>query len=99
MIDVVQLILFIVIVTLTVLLVVLGVQVFFILRELRKTIQKTNNVLEDTRIITESISKPVSSLSSLSLGIKASSIMSIAKLIKGLLTKDEEGSDKKKSKE
>lgn len=96
MIDTVQLVLFVVIVTLTVLLVVLGIQVFFILKEVRRTIQKTNSVLEDTRIITESISKPVSSLSSLSLGVKASSIVSVAKIVKNLLAKDEESSEKKK---
>ncbi len=96
MIDTVQLVLFVVIVTLTVLLVVLGIQVFFILKEVRRTIQKTNSVLEDTRIITESISKPVSSLSSLSLGVKASSIVSLAKIVKNLLAKDEDSSEKKK---
>src|SRR5450759_4508350 len=45
MIDPAQTALFIVIIVLTVLLVVLGIQVFFILRELRKTITKVNKVL------------------------------------------------------
>ena len=40
MIDPAQAILFLVIIILTILLVVLGIQVFFILRELRKTLEK-----------------------------------------------------------
>ena len=58
MIDPAQTALFIVIIVLTVLLVILGIQVFFILRELRKTITKVNKVLDYTESITESVSKP-----------------------------------------
>lgn len=95
MIDSVQLILFIVIVVLTVLLVVLGFQVYFILKELRRTLQKANKVLDDTGTITEGISKPLSSLSSLSLGgLKAGSLLSVAKVIKGLLAKDDDDKHK-----
>lgn len=96
MIDSVQIVLFLVIIVLTILLVVLGVQVYFILKEVRRTIEKTNKVLDDTGVITESISKPVSSLSTLSMGIKAGSILSVAKIVKNLLSKDDESSDKKK---
>jgi hypothetical protein len=70
MIDPAQTALFIVIIVLTILLVVLGVQVFFILRELRKTIEKVNKVLDDTGVITESVSKPISNLSTLAMGMK-----------------------------
>lgn len=97
MVDTVQLVLFFVIVVLTVLLVVLGIQVFYILKEVRRTIIKTNKVLDDTGTITESISKPVSSLSSLSMGFKASSLLTVAKLVKGLLSKDDD--DRKHSRE
>lgn len=71
MIDPAQTALFLVIVVLALLLVVLGVQVFFILRELRRTITKTNKILDDTGSITESVSTPLSSLSSLAMSIKA----------------------------
>ena len=70
MIDPAQTALFLVIIVLTILLVVLGIQVFFILRELRKTIEKANKVLDDTGVITESVSGPISSLSSLAMGLK-----------------------------
>ncbi|KKP80037.1 MAG: hypothetical protein UR81_C0035G0006 [Candidatus Levybacteria bacterium GW2011_GWB1_35_5] len=79
--DPAQLALFLVILILTVLLVVLGIQVFLILRELRKTIDKVNKVLDDTSIITESVSKPISSLSTLAMGLKTGA--TIAKIFQG----------------
>ncbi len=71
MIDPAQAALFLVIIVLTLLLIVLGIQVFFILRELRKTIDKTNKILDDTGSITESVSGPISSFSSIAMGLKA----------------------------
>ncbi|OGH08478.1 MAG: hypothetical protein A2152_04035 [Candidatus Levybacteria bacterium RBG_16_35_6] len=70
MIDPAQTALFLVIVVLAILLVVLGIQVFFILRELRRTITKTNKILDDTGQITESVSTPLSSLSALAMSLK-----------------------------
>lgn len=81
MIDPAQTALFIVIIVLMVLLVVLGVQVFFILRELRKTIDKANKVLDDTGLITESVSKPIASFSTLAMGLKTGA--TIAKILNG----------------
>lgn len=71
--DPAQIILFIVIGILAIVLLALGVQVFFILRELRQTVSKANKVLDNTGAITESVSRPLSSLSSLAMGIKAGS--------------------------
>lgn len=65
MIDATQLLLAFVIVTLTVMLSVVCVQVFFILREFRQTLSKANKVLDDTGIISESISKPINLLSTI----------------------------------
>jgi hypothetical protein len=79
--DPAQTALFLIIIALTLLLFVLGIQVFFILRELRKTVEKANKVLDDAGVITESISGPVSSLSSLTMGLKTGAI--IAKLFTG----------------
>ena len=80
MVDPAQLALFLVIVILTILLVVLGIQVFFILRELRKTLEKANKVLDDTGNITESVSGPISNISTLVTGLKTGA--SIAKFFK-----------------
>jgi hypothetical protein len=70
MIDPAQTALFLVIIVLAILLLILGFQVFFILRELRRTISKTNKILDDTGVITESVSTPISSLSALAMSIK-----------------------------
>lgn len=79
MIDAVQGVLLFVIVLLTALLVVLGVQVFFILKELRITLDRANKVLENTEVITESVSEPMSFLSGLLTGTK--SLSSLAKIL------------------
>jgi len=85
MVDPVQMVLLIVILALTVLLVILGVQVFFILKELRLTISKTNKVLDNADSITENIDAPLSALSSLALGVKASSLITVVNLVRSLL--------------
>ena len=77
--DPAQTALFLVIIVLTVLLLVLGVQVFFILKELRRTVSKANKVLDDTGAITSSVSGPISTLSSLAMGLKAGGV--IARLL------------------
>lgn len=63
MVDSTQVLLIIVVVILTILLSVVGVQVFFILREVQRSIQKVNKMLDDAGTISESISKPIASLS------------------------------------
>lgn len=97
MIDTVQIILLLVIVALTVLLVLLGVQVFFILKDLRNTISKANKVLDDTGLITQSVSRPLASFSAIATGLKAGSILTIIKFAKNILNKDED-EEKKSSK-
>lgn len=70
MVDATQILLMLIILVLTTMLTVIGIQVFFILREFRSTLQKANKVLDDTGVISESVSKPVSMLSSLAFGVK-----------------------------
>ncbi|MCL5432760.1 MAG: hypothetical protein M1524_01425 [Patescibacteria group bacterium] len=94
MIDAAQPILLLVIIVLAFLLLVLGIQVFFILRELRQTITKANKVLDDTGVITESVSKPISSFSSVVSGIKAGA--SFANFFKSKFYKDESEGKKNK---
>lgn len=98
MIDAVQIVLLIVIILLTVLLVVLGVQVFFILGELRKTVNKANKVLDDAGSIAQSVTGPLSSLSSLTAGLRSGSILAVAKFVKNLLSKDDEEENQKHKK-
>lgn len=75
MINPAQIVLFAVIVILTALLIILGFQVYFILRALRETVNKANKVLDDTGVITESVSTPLSTLSSLVSGIKTGGLI------------------------
>ena len=86
--DPAQILLIVVIVALSIIFVTLGVQVFFILREFQQTIKKANKVLDDTGVITESVSGPISNLSMLSSGIKAGAF--IASLLQGKKKKHRE---------
>lgn len=91
MIDTIQLVLLLVIVILAVFLLVLGVQVFFILKDFRRTIWKFNRVLDNTELITTNISKPISNLSSLASGFRGGgSLLTALKLIRNILGSDEE---------
>lgn len=80
MFDPAQILLLLVVIILTVLLVVLGIQVYLILKDFRKTLEKANKVLDNTGDITESVSAPINSFSSILMGLKAGSF--IANLMK-----------------
>jgi len=80
MVDPVQAVLLIVIVLLAMLLLVLGIQIFFILKELRRTLSRATRVLENTESITESVSEPMSFLSGLLLSAK--SLKTISKILR-----------------
>lgn len=73
MLDTTQLLLAFVILVLTMMLSVIGLQIYFILREFRNTLAKANKVLDDTGIISESVSKPVSMLSGILVGLRGGS--------------------------
>lgn len=74
MIDPVQAVLLFVILLLSILFVILGVQVFLILKDLRVTIKKTNYILDEVHEITENISEPMNFIHSL---LSSSGIVSI----------------------
>lgn len=69
----VETVLLFVIIILTFLLLILGVQIYYILKEFRETVIKANKVLDDTGIITESVSEPVVMFSTFLTGIKTGS--------------------------
>ena len=81
MIDPAQTALVLVIVVLTILLLVLGFQVFLILKEFRKTIFKTNKLLDDANVVSGNFSGSISSLSSITNGVKAG--ISLLNILKG----------------
>ena len=92
--DIAQIALLVVIIVLAILLVALGVQVFFILREFRKTVFKANKVLDNTSVITESVSSPLSSMSSFVSGIKT--VAPLLGFFKKIISKDEDSGKKNK---
>lgn len=57
--DTTQIVLISVIVVLTLFLVVIGFQVFFLIRDFRKTLARTNRLLDDTDQLVTSIKKPI----------------------------------------
>lgn len=73
MVDITQMLLAFVVLIATVILSIIGVQVFFILKEFQNTIHKVNKVLDDTGEISESVSKPISMFSAMLMGIRGSS--------------------------
>lgn len=88
MIDTAQAVLLFVLVILTVLLLILGIQIFFILRSLKETVYKANKLLDDAGIITESVSGPIATLSSVATGVKTGALL--AGLFKKRKKKDKE---------
>lgn len=82
MVDVIQIILLSVIVLLALILIILGIQVFFILKDFRQTVKKINKVLDNIDSISESVSRPVSSFSDFFGG--TSTITTVLKIIQAL---------------
>lgn len=75
MIDVTQFLLIIVIASLTIMVLIIGFQVYKILKELQMTILKVNKILDDTGQMTESVAKPMAAASGFLMGLKSSSII------------------------
>lgn len=88
MIDAVQAVLLFVIVLLTIILIVLGIQVFFILKDFRKTVAKANRILDTTEEITENISQPLSFLSNFLISTR--SLSTLSKVLKTKKNREED---------
>lgn len=65
-----QILLAVVVTILTGLLVFVGTQVFFILREMQKTLQKLNKILDDAGIVADTVVKPIIGVANFVEGIK-----------------------------
>ncbi len=82
-----QVLLFIVITVLTTVVSLCGIQVFYILKELRQSVRKTNKILDDAGLISESVAKPISGISGFLTGLKSGA--EIIRLLKGKKEKTE----------
>lgn len=69
--DPTQILLATTVTVLTVLLVVLGVQVFFILKEAKRTLDKINKILDDANLISGSVARPIVGFSNFLEGMKS----------------------------
>lgn len=76
MIDLTQFILLTVVVSLTVVLLIIGIQLIAILKEFKLTIQKTNKIMDDFGVVSESVANPVSAASSFLMNIRGNSLVS-----------------------
>lgn len=66
-----QILLLLVVFSLTTVLVISGIQVIKLIGELRGTLKKVNNVVDDVSKISDSVAKPVVSASNFIMGIKS----------------------------
>lgn len=69
--DPVQLTIISISIVLTVLLVVLGVQVYLILKEIKMSLVKGNSMLDDAKKVTSTVGESVSGMAGIVSGIKA----------------------------
>lgn len=66
-----QILLILVISVLSTLLVLCGIQTYYILKEFRETVKKVNKVLDDAGTVSSSVAKPVAGLSGFLTGLKS----------------------------
>lgn len=68
--DITQIVIIISLITITITIVVGGIYFIRVLKDLNLTLKKTNIILDDAHIITDSVAKPVSSFSDFIMGLK-----------------------------
>lgn len=62
MISPIQILIIVVVSALSIVLVIIGVQVFYLFREFRRSVEKVNKILEDATTVSAAITKPITSL-------------------------------------
>lgn len=68
--DITQIIIAISLIAITAVIVACGIWTVKLLKEVKITIEKTNSILDDTKLITSSVAQPVSSFSEFIMGFK-----------------------------
>lgn len=71
MLDLIQILLASVIAILTILLAIIGFEIFLILKEFKKTVEKANKILDDAGRISESVATPIEQVSELLLSLRS----------------------------
>lgn len=67
-----QILLFVVIITLTIILTLIGVQLYFLLKDLRKSLKKVDLILTEGTHLTDKIARSLTAVSAVLAGIKSS---------------------------
>lgn len=93
MVDITQLLLIIVITTLTILLALVGIQVVGILREFRRLLERVNKIMADAGVVSESFAKPFASGAGMVSGIMEG--LKVARLVLERLRAKEDVSQEK----
>lgn len=68
--DITQIIITISLIAITAVIVACGIWTVKLLKEVKITVEKTNSILDDTKLITSSVAQPVSSFSEFVMGFK-----------------------------
>ena len=86
--DPTQVLLIVVITTLTILLTAIGVQIFLVLTELRNVLKKTSSMLDDANKVTHAVVEPVEEATTFLSGLKNG--LQVVRRIKKIFNADEE---------
>lgn len=89
--SVTQIILATAVLVLTAILALVGFQVFFILKEVRESMRKTNKMLDRTGLFLESVTKPVTSFAEM-----VSTVKGLTKFLKAWFKEEDDGKKEKK---
>ena len=68
--DITQIVIIVSLVAITAIIIIGGIYFVRLLKDLSVTLKKTNLILDDTHIITDSVAKPISSFSEVLMGLK-----------------------------
>ena len=68
--EITQIIIIISLISITAVIIASGIWLVKLFKELSTTLKKTNEILDDTHLITSSVAKPVSSISEFIMGFK-----------------------------
>lgn len=68
--EITQIIIITSLIAITTIIIISGIWLIRLFKELNTTIKKTNNILDDTHLITSSVAKPVSSISEFIMGFR-----------------------------
>lgn len=89
--DPIQILLAVVVTALTIMLIIVGIELLQVLKEARKTLKRTNAILDDIETISSSVSGPVSKFSNLIQGMQqgATVISTITRILEKRFGNDE----------